>query len=94
MTVKTCVVYHSGYGHTAKQAEAVLEGMKGVDGVEASLVCRHEDLHGGEFGPLDGTEVGRQAGGRVYEFRFAKRRQAEHARRHRIVCGTARYGLD
>lgn len=38
MTVKTCVVYHSGYGHTAKQAEAVLEGMKGVDGVEASLV--------------------------------------------------------
>ena len=22
MTVKVCVVYHSGYGHTAKQAEA------------------------------------------------------------------------
>jgi multimeric flavodoxin WrbA len=38
MTVKTCVVYHSGYGHTAKQAEAVLQGMKDVDGVEASLV--------------------------------------------------------
>ena len=38
MTVKTCVVYHSGYGHTAKQAEAVLQGMQDVDGVEASLV--------------------------------------------------------
>ena len=38
MTVKTCVVYHSGYGHTARQAEAVLEGMKDVDGVQASLV--------------------------------------------------------
>ena len=38
MTISTCVVYHSGYGHTAKQAEAVLEGMKKVAGVEASLV--------------------------------------------------------
>lgn len=38
MTVKTCVVYHSGYGHTARQAEAVLEGMKDVAGVEASLI--------------------------------------------------------
>lgn len=38
MTVKTCVVYHSGFGHTAKQAEAVLQGMQAVDGVEASLV--------------------------------------------------------
>ena len=38
MTVKTCVVYHSGYGHTARQAEAVLEGMKDVADVEASLI--------------------------------------------------------
>jgi multimeric flavodoxin WrbA len=38
MTISACVVYHSGFGHTAKQAEAVLEGMKKVDGVEASLV--------------------------------------------------------
>ena len=38
MTVKTCVVFHSGFGHTAKQAEAVLQGMQDVDGVEASLV--------------------------------------------------------
>lgn len=38
MTVKTCVVYHSGFGHTAKQAEAVLQGMQNVDSVEADLV--------------------------------------------------------
>ena len=38
MTIKTCVVYHSGFGHTAKQAEAVLQGMKDVDGVMADLV--------------------------------------------------------
>jgi flavodoxin len=24
---KVCVVYHSGYGHTQKQAEAVAEGV-------------------------------------------------------------------
>ena len=38
MTIAACVVYHSGYGHTAKQAEAVLEGMQSVDGVDASAV--------------------------------------------------------
>ena len=43
MTVKTCVVYHSGFGHTARQAEAVFQGMKDVDDVEASLVSV-EDL--------------------------------------------------
>ena len=38
MTVSACVVYHSGYGHTQKQAEAVHEGMSAVDGVEAQLI--------------------------------------------------------
>lgn len=38
MTVKTCVVYHSGFGHTARQAEAVQQGMQDAGGVEASLV--------------------------------------------------------
>jgi multimeric flavodoxin WrbA len=35
---KIVIVYHSGYGHTAKQAEAVAEGAKGVAGAEVSLV--------------------------------------------------------
>ena len=32
------VVYHSGYGHTARQAQAVLEGAQSVAGVEATLL--------------------------------------------------------
>lgn len=34
MAVKVCVIYHSGYGHTGRQAAAVIEGVKSVDGVE------------------------------------------------------------
>ena len=36
---KLVVVYHSGYGHTQKQAEAVLAGAGQVSGVEASLLA-------------------------------------------------------
>lgn len=32
------IVYHSGYGHTARQAEAVLAGARSVAGVEATLI--------------------------------------------------------
>jgi len=34
---KVAIVYHSGYGHTRKQAEAVHAGAAGVAGVEATL---------------------------------------------------------
>jgi multimeric flavodoxin WrbA len=33
------IVYDSGYGHTAKQARAVAEGVKAVAGVEAQLIA-------------------------------------------------------
>jgi NAD(P)H dehydrogenase (quinone) len=36
---QVCVVYHSGYGHTQKQAEAVAEGVASVDGVSAILIA-------------------------------------------------------
>ena len=42
MTISACVVYHSGYGHTKKQADAVLEGLQQVDGVKASGVSVDE----------------------------------------------------
>jgi NAD(P)H dehydrogenase (quinone) len=32
--MKVCIVHHSGYGHTARQAEAVAEGVRRIDGVE------------------------------------------------------------
>jgi len=34
---KIAIVYDSGYGHTAKQAEAVAQGARQVPGVEATL---------------------------------------------------------
>lgn len=35
---KVSVVYFSGYGHTKRQAEAVIEGAKSVEGVELHVV--------------------------------------------------------
>jgi multimeric flavodoxin WrbA len=36
---KVAVVYHSGYGHTAEQAKAVLRGVQSVSGIKATLVA-------------------------------------------------------
>ena len=36
--VQVAIVYHSGYGHTAKQADAVAEGVNGVAGATAILI--------------------------------------------------------
>lgn len=38
MTATVVVLYHSGYGHTAAQAQAVLKGAASVPGVRAQLV--------------------------------------------------------
>ncbi|MDE3725047.1 flavodoxin family protein [Nocardiopsis sp. N85] len=35
--VRVSVVFHSGYGHTARQAEAAVRGAEGTEGVRASL---------------------------------------------------------
>lgn len=35
---KIAIAYHSGYGHTAKVATAVYEGVKNVSGVEAQII--------------------------------------------------------
>lgn len=37
--IQVAVVYHSGYGHTAKQAEAVAAGAQSVAGVSTQLVA-------------------------------------------------------
>ncbi len=39
---KLVVVYHSTYGHTKLQAEAVLRGASGVDGIDASIMTAEE----------------------------------------------------
>ncbi len=35
---KVAVVYHSGYGHTAEQAKAVIRGVESVSGTNANLI--------------------------------------------------------
>lgn len=41
--MKVAIAYHSGYGHTERQAQAVADGVNAVDGVEADLIAV-EDL--------------------------------------------------
>ena len=49
---KIAIVYHSGYGHTAKVAEHVATGIRGVEGIELS-VLKADDLADPENGPWD-----------------------------------------
>ncbi len=48
------VVYHSGYGHTKLQAEAVARGAAGVMGVSASLLTTDEAI--ANLDQLDGAD--------------------------------------
>ena len=41
--MRVAIAYHSGYGHTERQAQAVAEGVNSVAGVEADLISV-EDL--------------------------------------------------
>ena len=51
---KVCVVYHSGYGHTKVQADAVADGARSVPATEVHLIpVEHidfnwEHLHGAD----------------------------------------------
>jgi NAD(P)H dehydrogenase (quinone) len=40
--IRMAIVYHSGYGHTARQAEAVMVGVSQVDGAIAQLLSVEE----------------------------------------------------
>lgn len=40
---KIAIVYHSGYGHTQKQAEAVLKGVQSIENVDVDLI-KTEDV--------------------------------------------------
>ncbi|MGP1382572.1 MAG: NAD(P)H-dependent oxidoreductase [Thainema sp.] len=41
---KLFVIYHSGYGHTKQQAEAVYKGAAGVDGIDAELITTEDAI--------------------------------------------------
>ncbi|MFE4106282.1 flavodoxin family protein [Almyronema epifaneia] len=44
MTSQLFVIYHSGYGHTRRQAEAVYQGAASVEGIEAELITAEEAI--------------------------------------------------
>lgn len=56
MSKKVAVVYHSGYGHTQRLAEAVLAGAAGVSGVEARLFAVGE-LDDAAWAELDAADA-------------------------------------
>lgn len=53
---KIAIAYHSGYGHTARQAQAVLEGASAVAGVEAKLYSV-VDLDEAAWNELDAADA-------------------------------------
>ncbi len=55
MAMKVCIVSHSGYGHTARQAAAVAEGVRRVDGIECIefAVADLEDAESDNWNALD-----------------------------------------
>ncbi|MBM69483.1 MAG: NADPH-dependent FMN reductase [Haliea sp.] len=42
MTCKVCVVYHSGYGHTQRVAESVVNGVNSVADTDCKLISANE----------------------------------------------------
>lgn len=56
MPYSVCVVYHSGYGHTGRVAEAVTEGVNSVSDVEARLIAVDElESEDANWAVLDGA---------------------------------------
>ncbi len=56
MTRKIAIVFHSGYGHTQRQAEAVLAGAAAVSGIEAKLYSVTE-LDDAQWAELDAADA-------------------------------------
>jgi NAD(P)H dehydrogenase (quinone) len=55
VSVKIVVVYHSGYGHTERIAEAVARGAAGVSGASVELITGEEAP--GRWDTLDGADA-------------------------------------
>ncbi|MEX0976545.1 MAG: flavodoxin family protein [Woeseia sp.] len=59
MEAKVCVIYHSGFGHTARLAESVAAGVRRVDGVECLLVsvAELEDAEAETWSRIDDADA-------------------------------------
>jgi multimeric flavodoxin WrbA len=59
MSIRIAIVYHSGYGHTRRQAEAVSRGVGEVEGAEALLLTVDEaQARWGELASVDAIIFG------------------------------------
>ena len=56
MTTSIAIAYHSGYGHTAKVAEAVAAGAKTVAGAEVHLI-KVDTITEADWATLDGAKA-------------------------------------
>ncbi|CAH0255199.1 flavodoxin family protein [Roseomonas sp. CECT 9278] len=52
---RIAIIYHSGFGHTKAQAEAVLHGAAGVPGTEATLI--EAERHAAAWATLDAADA-------------------------------------
>ena len=91
--IKVTIVYHSTYGHTKLQAEAVHGGASSVDGVDAQIMTAEEAIE--KIDELDSadaiifgtpTYMGNIAA-EMKKFLEAKRRYGNNLRIHRHVPG-------
>lgn len=55
MSVQVAIVYHSGYGHTEVQAQAVARGVESVEGASAALIPVDEAEH--HWADLDAADA-------------------------------------
>ena len=53
------IVYHSGYGHTTNQANAVASGIDGIDGVKAALIAidQNGEISDADWQALDASDA-------------------------------------
>lgn len=56
-TVRIAVVFHSGYGHTAKQAQAVAGGAADVPGVTVDVVALEDDNADAAIAAVDAADA-------------------------------------
>lgn len=56
---KVSVVYHSGYGHTANQAEAIVAGIDSIDDVTSTRIAISPDgeLSEDDWNALDASDA-------------------------------------
>ncbi len=100
MTIAIAIVYHSGYGHTARVADYVAEGAKSVAGTQVAVINVDEmsDAHWATLDAAEGIIFGAPTymGGVSGEFKMfidaASKRWQKQAWKDKIAAGFTNSG--